>query len=67
MKYIKGKSSRKLQMEFPELKKRYWGQHFWARGYFGVSVGNVNQEEVQRYIEDQETHHKKDNFNISPH
>ena len=67
MKYIKGKSSRKLQMEFPELKKRYWGQHFWARGYFGVSVGNVNQEEVQRYIEDQEAHHKRDNFSISPY
>ncbi|MFM7630602.1 MAG: transposase, partial [Alphaproteobacteria bacterium] len=43
------------------------GQHFWALGYFGVSVGNVNQEEVQRYIEDQEAHHKKDNFSISPY
>ena len=25
--YIKGRSSRKLQDEFPELRKRYWGQH----------------------------------------
>lgn len=30
--YIKGKSSRKLQGEFQELRKRYWGQHLWARG-----------------------------------
>jgi putative transposase len=32
--YIKGGSSRKLQEEFPELRKRYWGPHLWARGYF---------------------------------
>lgn len=51
VKYIKGKTSRKLQMEFPELKKRYWGQHFWARGYFAVSVGNVTSEMVREYIE----------------
>jgi len=25
VKYLKGKSSRHLQMQFPELKKRYWG------------------------------------------
>jgi putative transposase len=63
--YIKGKSSRKIQMEFEHLRKRYWGQHFWARGYFAVTVGNVNQEEVQKYIEEQELHHKSDNFKIS--
>ena len=51
MQYIKGKSSRKLQMEFPELKKRYWGQHLWARGYFCVSVGNVTAEMIKDYIE----------------
>lgn len=51
VKFIKGKTSRKLQMEFPELRKRYWGQHFWARGYFAVSVGNVTAEMVKEYIE----------------
>ena len=30
--YIKGRSSRHLQAEFPELRKQYWGQHRWARG-----------------------------------
>lgn len=63
--HIKGKSSRKLLQEFEILRKRYWGQHFWARGYFAVTVGNVNSEDVQRYIEQQEEHHKKDNFQIS--
>ena len=65
--YIKGKSSRKLLMEFEHLRKRYWGQHVWARGYFGVTVGNLNEHEVQEYIENQEHHHQKDNFSISAH
>ena len=63
--YIKGKSSRKLLQEFDCLRKKYWGQHLWARGYFVVSVGNVNVEDVQKYIEEQEEHHKKDDFRIS--
>jgi putative transposase len=28
---IKGRSSRLMQTEFPELRKQYWGQHMWAR------------------------------------
>jgi putative transposase len=63
--YIKGKSSRKLMQEFELLRKRYYGQHMWARGYFAVTVGNVNTEDVQRYIEQQEVHHKVEDFKIS--
>lgn len=63
--YVKGKSSRKLQMEFAHLKKRYWGQHLWGRGYYAVTVGQLNEKEVQDYIENQEQHHKEDNFSIS--
>ena len=51
VKYIKGKTSRKLQMEYPELKKTYWGQHFWARGYFVCSTGNVTTEMIKNYID----------------
>src|SRR5580704_14298191 len=51
VKFLKGKTSRKLQMEFPDLKKRYWGQHLWARGYFAVSAGNVTAEMIKEYIE----------------
>ena len=54
-------------MEFEHLRKRYWGQHIWSRGYFGVTVGNLNEPEVQEYIENQEHHHQKDNFSISEH
>ena len=65
--YMKGKSSRKVMMEFAHLKKRYWGQHMWAKGYFAVTVGNLNEQQVQKYIEEQEMHHKRDNFEISSH
>ena len=56
VKRLKGNSSRKLQMEFPELQKRYWGRHFWAIGYGVWSTGNVTDEMVQEYLE----HHRND-------
>lgn len=33
VKKLKSRSSRKHQQEFPKLKKRYWGIHFWATGF----------------------------------
>ena len=53
MQYLKGRSSKKLQEEFPELKKRYWGQHLWATGYFCRTVGTVSEEMIKDYIEKQ--------------
>ena len=52
--YIKGKSSRKIQQEFPQLKKRYWGNHLWATGYFVRTSGNVTDQMVKAYIEKHE-------------
>ena len=52
--YLKGKSSYRLQREFRELQKRYWGQHLWARGYFCASVGAINEEMIKQYIENQD-------------
>jgi putative transposase len=51
--YIKGRSSRNLQAEFAELRKRYWGQHMWARGYFCATVGAVDEATIKAYIESQ--------------
>ena len=62
VKYLKGRSSHLLQDEFPELKKRYWGQHLWARGYFCATVGTVTEEMIEQYIEN---HIDEDNFTIS--
>jgi putative transposase len=55
VKRMKGRSSRLLQQEFPGLKKRYWGQHFWAVGYGVWSTGNITEEMVAEYLE----HHRK--------
>lgn len=50
---VKGKSSYKLLQEFGHLRKTYWGRHVWARGYFCCSGGNVTDEVIKAYIEDQ--------------
>ena len=46
MRRIKGRSSRRIQQEFPEIKKRYWGCHFWARGYFSATSGSITEDLV---------------------
>jgi putative transposase len=48
---VKGKTSYKLQREFQALRKQYWGQRMWARGFFACSTGNVSDEMIKAYIE----------------
>ena len=60
MQYLKGRSSRLLQEEFPELKRKYWGQHLWSRGYFCATVGSVTEEMIKEYIENQGRQENKD-------
>jgi len=48
---IKRKSSYKLQREVAVLRKQYWGQRMWARGYFACSTGTVTDEMIEAYIE----------------
>ena len=60
---LKGKTSRTLQMEFKELRKRYWGRHLWASGYFCRSVGTVTKNIIKDYIENQEDEYDE-NFKI---
>lgn len=50
----KGRSGRKLLMEYPELKRRYWGGHFWAIGFGAWTTGNVTKEMINEYLE----HHR---------
>jgi putative transposase len=49
--YLKDRSSRLLQEEYKVLRKCYWGQHLWARGYFCATVGSVTEEMIKSYIE----------------
>ena len=48
---MKGRSSRKAQQEFPAVRKRYWGQRFWGRGYFSTTNGVITQDVVLQYLE----------------
>ena len=54
MQWLKGTSSRVLLQEFPRLRKEFWGRHFWARGYLAVSSGNLTDEMIKEYIDQQE-------------
>ncbi len=56
VKFFKGRSSKKIQEEFPQLSKRYWGKHFWSIGYAAFSSGQVTDEMIKNYLKN----HKKD-------
>ena len=62
--YLKGKSSRKMMMEFKALSKTFWGRHIWARGYFVATSGNVTDEVIMKYIEQQEIESPDSEFQI---
>jgi putative transposase len=62
MRRIKGRPSSKLFEEFPNLKKRYWGRHFWARGYFCATVGQMTEEMIQDYLAHHFESDRPDNF-----
>ncbi len=51
MQRIKGRSSRRIRMESPHLRKHYWGRRFWARGYFPTTSGNVTDDVILQYLE----------------
>ncbi len=56
---LKGKIAIKLFKSYPDLKKKpYWGNHFWARGYFVSTVG-LDEEMIKKYVKHQEKEEKK--------
>jgi putative transposase len=63
--HLKGRSSHKLLSEFGILRKRYWGQHLWSRGYWVASSGNVTDEVWMEYIKNQVPPEPDDNFKVT--
>ena len=58
---IKGKIAIKMFKSYAKLKKKpYWGNHFWARGYFVNTVG-VNEEMTKKYVKYQEEEERDQN------
>lgn len=54
VKRLKGRSSRMLLQEFSELKRRYWGNHFWGIGYGCWSTGHITEDMLEAYL----NHHR---------
>ena len=53
---LKGRSSRLLRRDMPDIKEKYWGQAgLWHRSYFAGSVGGAPLEIVKQYIKRQQT------------
>ena len=56
---LKGKIAIKLFKSYPKLRsKPYWGNHFWARGYFVSTVG-LDEDTIRKYVKFQEKEEKK--------
>ena len=54
IKFMKGRSSRYLRLEFPWLKKRW--PTLWTNSYFVATVGGATLEIIKKYIEEQKNH-----------
>ena len=61
---LKGRSWKKIQDEFPQLGKKYWGKHFWGIGYAAFSSGHVTDEMIREYLKHHDKHpnHNDDDF-----
>ena len=66
MRRIKGRTSSKLFEEFAHLRKRYWGRHYWARGYFCATVGQMTEEMTKQYLEHHFEPKPDDDFKMEP-
>ena len=49
MGFLKGKLALQLFDRFPQLRKKYWGQHVWSRGYCVSTVG-LDEERIKKYV-----------------
>lgn len=56
----KGRSSKRIQEEFPILKKKYWDRHLWGKGYFSSTSGNVTDDMINEYINRHTDAHETD-------
>jgi len=63
--YLKGKSSYKMLQENRQLSKMFWGRHLWGRGYFVATSGNITDEVIMEYINNQDDCESDDDFSIS--
>ncbi len=59
MGYLKGKSALMIHDKHPEMANK-WNREFWARGYYVATVGNITEDAIKHYIQEQQEESKKE-------
>jgi putative transposase len=47
MGYLNGKLATRLFARYERLRRRYWGRHFWSRGYCVSTIG-LDEEQIRK-------------------
>ncbi len=64
MNILKGNTSIQLRRIFPDMIRKYQlGDHLWAKGFWASSAGYISEDSVRKYINEQEHHRLKDEWN----
>ena len=59
MGFLKGKLALKIFERYPDLGRKFWGRHLWARGYCVSTVG-LDEEMIRQYVRWQEKQERED-------
>lgn len=59
MGYLKGKSALMIYDKHPELGSKF-NKSFWARGYYVATVGNITEDAIKNYIQEQSKESRKE-------
>ena len=65
--YVNGQSSRRPQEEFPHLRRKFWGRHLRAVGYFCATAGAENEQTGREWIESKKWDEDVKGFKITTH
>ena len=57
--YIKGKNALMIPDKYLEMVNG-WSKSFWARGYYVATGGNITEEAVKEYIQQQKEESKRE-------
>ncbi|MEA3287835.1 MAG: IS200/IS605 family transposase [Candidatus Marinimicrobia bacterium] len=60
MGFLKGKSAIQIFRKFKNLRKKYYGQHYWSRGYCVSTIG-LDEETIRNYVRWQQDKDRDEN------
>jgi len=59
MGYLKGKSTLMIYDKHTELQSK-WDKSFWAWGYYVSTIGNIAEDAIRKYIQEQSEESRKE-------